>query len=153
MNKFVSQKTTTIIVFGRKLSISKNDVTAHCVCPCCDITSGVGREISSMDADTGKILAEARFHKSAGRRIQRLARLTQDFVGTGRGFGLSYVASADAFHLQVWRVLFLLAVIARSAAGTGALRFRHPHDLFGDAVGFLFVGVAGSVYRQLGLES
>ncbi len=50
--------------------------------------------------------------------------------------------------------LLCLTTWASSAAGASALyrRLGHAHYLFGDVVGFLFVGVARSIYGELWLN-
>ena len=71
----------------------------------------------------------------------------------GRCFNLSRVAGLNALGLQALGFLARLVRLTLgtpSSAGASALepRLRHPHHLFGDAVCFLLVDVAGSIYRE-----
>jgi hypothetical protein len=154
MRKFVGQQPLSDLGSRNKLTRPKYDILANGVRPSLYRLSGIPGVRIDMHAYPGEILSKPRLHERARRGVEWLAWLTQDFVDDGRGLRLPHVASSDALHLQARRFLFL-AVVATAAAGAGALHTRlgHAHNLVGEAVGFLLVGVPRGVDGQLGLES
>src|SRR5262249_49233659 len=109
-----------------------------------------------MNSNLAEINPQSRLHKSACRRIERLAWPAQDVVNDGWRCR-SGRAAVNLFHakrpcrLEGFAALTLLAFTAAAASPLDC-RFRHAHNLFRNAVGFPLILITRLVDSQFGLN-
>jgi hypothetical protein len=96
-----------------------------------------------MHAHPAEVMAEARLEEGPRGGIERLARCIQHVVDNGRRF---HCRGASA-RCPALRERAPALVVGSVHSG-----IRHPHDLFRDPIGFLFIHIVRLSDRELHLH-
>jgi len=176
MREFVGDQASAFEGAGSKLVGAEHDVMSRRVGEGVEVLRRLSRGGAGMQPHLREVAIEARLHEGAGVSIEwppaAAGAALDDRRHVGRRRARPGEPLDDAIHLaqrircglvtarpRGERLLGVLSagIATRATAAAGAWRVVrrgcHAHDLTGDALGLLFVDIAGGADRELGLHA